>query len=1063
MSALSWALVACLALVAAQDLPTVHIVPHSHCDPGWLETYETYFAGDVSTILSNVFYELMQDPRRKFVWSETSFFLLWYETLSTEGRDVFKDLVQSGRFEFVGGGWVQNDEACPHYADMIDQTTTGHRYLNDQFGVVPRFGWQIDPFGHSAVTPALFRLFGYEAVVINRIHFKYKAAMKGKANMEFLWRGTQLGGNDDLFTHVLHTHYSAPQGFDWENYVEAITEDNVERRSDELAAELRRRMTAYRSPHLLVPFGDDFKFRNANLQFRNMDQLIDYINDNPERYQMRLQYSTLSDYFGAVAASNAKFATVQGDFFPYADNDDSLWTGYYTTRPFLKRISRTVSAALRAAEIAFVAAGVLRSDADDDEVVRRRAMYDDLIAARRNAALFLHHDGITGTARTHVVDDYMQRMHAATRTANGIALRSLRAVVADDADADIVMLGDDAVLSGRNVVGLCNSLGWARTELLCLTVATPFVTVHDDAGASVAAQVHIGTDFQGDAYRLCFVRNLPPLSVSVVVVDVADKKRPGGAEHVVVRVIGGSDQAALSPQDEVAVGDDSFILSNGVLDVHLDRKTGLIESIVDRAANVTTQVGQRLRQYSTSRGGAYLFRPEGDAEHIDTGRARVRLARGPVSDSAAVTLGNQVVHIDLVKASAPAMVARRVHVRFLVRSDANREVVVRFDTDLATGTTFYSNDGADFVRRRYDAAKQIAGNYYPAVSGGRLQDRARRLTVATGHTSGVTGGHGRLEFMLHRNLAQDDGRGLGQPIIDQTPAIVTMRIVVESTGSFVFPADQHRRQAFACDTPPVVLVGNVAMRPVRLLDMVLPAHMHLLSLMVNDAAGREVVVRLENLRDADQDTQATLLQVHNLFQDHAGLTNMRETTLTTVYEFPRASYLNDGYLAKATPVLQFARSDKLISLVDGGGEDMVGGDHQQGKQNAEEEGVFISDVALQKAKGWVRRLLDDNSRAVPFLPRQIRTFIFEVSEKRTVAKEQNEKDAEEHVSSGSRIQIRRAPIEVQALSLPGTGEVVFVVCACLATISAVVLILRSNWGSPTTWTQASSKPERHIV
>lgn len=198
-------------------------------------------------------------------------------------------------------------------------------------------------------------------------------------------------------------------------------------------------------------------------------------------------------------------------------------------------------------------------------------------------------------------------------------------------------------------------------------------------------------------------------------------------------------------------------------------------------------------------------------------------------------------------------------------------------------------------------------------------------------------------------------------------------------------------------------------------------------------------------------------------------------------EFPRASYLNDGYLAKATPVLQFARSDKLISLVDGGGEDMVGGDHQQGKQNAgprvdkrfreglpltawlEEEGVFISDVALQKAKGWVRRLLDDNSRAVPFLPRQIRTFIFEVSEKRTVAKEQNEKDAEEHVSSGSRIQIRRAPIEVQALSLPGTGEVVFVVCACLATISAVVLILRSNWGSPTTWTQASSKPERHIV
>lgn len=36
-------------------------------------------------------------------YARRSFFLLWYETLSTEGRDVFKDLVQSGRFEFVGG------------------------------------------------------------------------------------------------------------------------------------------------------------------------------------------------------------------------------------------------------------------------------------------------------------------------------------------------------------------------------------------------------------------------------------------------------------------------------------------------------------------------------------------------------------------------------------------------------------------------------------------------------------------------------------------------------------------------------------------------------------------------------------------------------------------------------------------------------------------------------------------------------------------------------------------------------------------------------------------------
>jgi hypothetical protein len=34
---------------------------------------------------------------------------------------------------------------------MIDQTTLGHQFIKEEFNVTPRIGWQIDPFGHSAV------------------------------------------------------------------------------------------------------------------------------------------------------------------------------------------------------------------------------------------------------------------------------------------------------------------------------------------------------------------------------------------------------------------------------------------------------------------------------------------------------------------------------------------------------------------------------------------------------------------------------------------------------------------------------------------------------------------------------------------------------------------------------------------------------------------------------------------------------------------------------------------------------------------------------------------------
>ncbi|KDO43591.1 hypothetical protein CISIN_1g0150281mg, partial [Citrus sinensis] len=141
------------------DKINVHLVPHSHDDVGWLKTVDQYYVGAnnsirgacVQNVLDSVISALFEDKNRKFIYVEMAFFQRWWRQQSKAMKVKVKGLVDSGQLEFINGGMCMHDEASPHYIDMIDQTTLGHWFIKDSFGKLPRVGWQIDPFGHSAV------------------------------------------------------------------------------------------------------------------------------------------------------------------------------------------------------------------------------------------------------------------------------------------------------------------------------------------------------------------------------------------------------------------------------------------------------------------------------------------------------------------------------------------------------------------------------------------------------------------------------------------------------------------------------------------------------------------------------------------------------------------------------------------------------------------------------------------------------------------------------------------------------------------------------------------------
>ena len=98
----------------------------------------------------------MNDQTKKFTHAEILFFKMWWDIQKDDVKANFRQLVKDGRWEFVNGGWVASDEACPSFQDMIENFRTGHDFLMREFGVRPKIAWHVDAFGHSTTTAQLF-------------------------------------------------------------------------------------------------------------------------------------------------------------------------------------------------------------------------------------------------------------------------------------------------------------------------------------------------------------------------------------------------------------------------------------------------------------------------------------------------------------------------------------------------------------------------------------------------------------------------------------------------------------------------------------------------------------------------------------------------------------------------------------------------------------------------------------------------------------------------------------------------------------------------------------------
>ena len=154
------ALLAAAAIFSAASAPELDIflVPHTHCDAGWLWTVDSYYttvhakpSGEDTThaavrdTLTTVVRALAENPALRFNWAEIVFFEKWWGEQDATTQATTRRLVESGQLAFVGGGWVQADEVLTTASDQIRQTTLGNEWLRETFGAAARVrvGWQL--------------------------------------------------------------------------------------------------------------------------------------------------------------------------------------------------------------------------------------------------------------------------------------------------------------------------------------------------------------------------------------------------------------------------------------------------------------------------------------------------------------------------------------------------------------------------------------------------------------------------------------------------------------------------------------------------------------------------------------------------------------------------------------------------------------------------------------------------------------------------------------------------------------------------------------------------------
>ena len=123
-------------------------------------------------------------------------------------------------------------------------------------------------------------------------------------------------------------------------------------------------------------------------------------------------YSTPSCYLYALNKVNRTWISKTDDFFPHSHHPHGYWTGYFTSRPALKRFERYSNNILQVTRQlnAFSNSQLRNTIYILSKSIFLFSIKFILLNIGEAMAIAQHHDAVSGTEKQHVAFDYAQRL-----------------------------------------------------------------------------------------------------------------------------------------------------------------------------------------------------------------------------------------------------------------------------------------------------------------------------------------------------------------------------------------------------------------------------------------------------------------------------------------------------------------------------------------------------------------------------------------------------------------------------------------------------------------------------